>query len=230
MPEMEPSAPQKQPGLNTLSAGLISVLVVWLCLFLGTLPTFASREYLMLGVILPLFEATVLTFVFGLIIGALLYLTRRRSNRWRRGFVFLVTVASLGWMFWSWSETTARKKFERWVLKPIPSGAQEIVATGWSIFGSLWSFEFQADPAAIDSIIEHHQMSPLPLEALSELRKSKNVSIPSWVLNAKEGDGMKLFQGHTPDSMTPEPRRARTRWLAYFPGQPRAWFLYDVPT
>ena len=201
MPEMEPSAPQKQPGLNTLSAGLISVLALWLCLFLGSLPAFASREYLMWGVILPLFEATVLTFVFGLIIGALLYLTRRRSNRWRRGFVFLVTATSLGWMFWSWSETTARKKFERRVLNPVPLGVQEIVAKGFSIFGSQWSFEFQADTAAIDSIIEHHQMSPQPLEALSDLRKGKNVSIPSWVLNAKEGDGMKLFQR---DTRTPQ--------------------------
>jgi len=230
MPEIEPSVPQKRSGPAALSAWFISVLVLWLSLFLGTLPDFASKEYLMLGVILPLFEATLLTFVFGLIIGALLYLTRRRSNRWRRGFVYLMTATSVGWMFWSWSETTTRKKFERWVLKPIPSGVQEIVATGWSIFGSLWSFEFQADAAAIDSIIEHHQMSPLPFEALSELRKSKNVSIPSWVLNAKDGDGMKLFQRHTPDSMTPEPRKARTVWLAYYPGQPRAWFLYDVPT
>ena len=132
-------------------------------------------------------------------------------------------------MFWSWSEATARKKFERRVLNPVPLGVQEIVATGFSVFGSQWGFESQADAAALDSIIEHHQMSPQPLEALSVLRKSNNVSIPSWVLNAKDGSAMKLFQRHTPDSMTPEPHRARTLWLAYFPGQPRAWFLYDAP-
>ena len=229
MPKMEPSIPRKPWGLDAHNAWFFSVPIFWLSQFLGILPNFASLDYLKVGFFVPLLSATVLTIGFGIVLGIVLYLTRKRTNRWRWGFLLLMTAVSLGWMFWSWSETTPRKKFAHRVLNPVPLGVQEIVARGYTTFGSQWSFEFQADSAALDSIISHHQMTPQPLEALAEYREDRFAMVPPWILTATDADGMKIFQRYTPESMSPEPRRARTLWLAYFPGQPRAWFWYDAP-
>ena len=95
MSKMGPSIPQKPSGLHELSAWKLSFIILWLSLFLGYLPDFASVEYLKLGCFVPLLAATVLTIGFGIVLGIVLFLTRRSSYRWRRGFVLLMTATSV---------------------------------------------------------------------------------------------------------------------------------------
>jgi hypothetical protein len=205
----------------------ISVVVIWLALFLALLPSFCSWDYIHIGYFVPMLMATACSVVLGVVIGLYLVATRNRPPFWRRNLVFVVTGISLLWLAYSWDGSRVLRNFEHRVVAPIPSGITNIQAHGFGTFGAQWSFEFQTDEAGVEAIVKERKLIFDPTTTVLEtLQSMKQPLIPEWVKSAEAGAGTKYYEAKVLET---NPNGARTFWLAYQPAQKRAWFMYYAP-
>jgi hypothetical protein len=205
----------------------ISVVVIWLALFVALLPSFCSWDYIHIGYFMPMLVANASSVVLGIGIGLYLVATRNRAVSWRRNLVYVVTGLSLLWLGYSWDGSRALRNFEHRVVAPIPTGITNIQAHGFTIFGAEWSFEFQTDEAGVEAIVQERKLIFDPTTTVLEtLQSMKQPLIPEWVKSADAGGGTRYYEGKVPET---DSNRARTFWLAHQPTQKRAWFMYYAP-
>lgn len=193
----------------------------WFTQFVGWVPHYGSSEFYSEAYFFAFFIACFTTLFFSIFLFAWKF-----SMRW-------ILLGSLLWMFGLWRGEGAGPvgHFKKKVLHPIPVGVGGITAKGYSLFGSEWAFEFQADRSAIDTIIAHHELKPPQREDLESLRESGRRSpggknfIPPWVTDPNGAEQMEFHLKKTPDS---DKSRGRALWLAYRPASKKAWFFYSA--
>lgn len=214
-------------GKSAVYSFWISISIVWVAQFVAYLPSFCSWDYLHIGYLLPLIIACGSVVLLGFPFGIYFLLTRKRQDGWRRYFVHSLTGICLAWIAYLWADARPSRNFEDRVTQPIPVGITNLQARGFGTFGAHWAFQFTADRAAIETIVQQRALTLVPAaDEIETLRSRKDSLIPAWVIDEAMTNQNQYYSGEIPET---ENHRRRRFWCVYQPLQQQAWFYYYAP-
>lgn len=222
---LEATKPMSIGVTSLFAAGLIAVTSYGVLLL-----DFCTWEFWQRASVIPAMVG-VFTFVAILIVSSIfLLVTKKFTAAYRRKLVVVVGAGCLAGFGYRLSQ---KPWSDFWrVIEPTPTGITHLSVKGFTVFGGQWSYDFLADRASVEKIIEYRQLGPVlslddgqfQVSQLMENLQKDNLT-PFWIKETLSTPNIEIYIRKIRDS---EISRGRTNILVYEPVSAKAWFFYEA--